>query len=55
MLFVIRSLCKADPETTTLLVQLDGLKTIVEALEDFDPSVKLINLPILRLFKGFFR
>lgn len=39
-LFVLRAIAKHSPELALIVVQNDGLETIVECLEDFDPGVK---------------
>lgn len=39
-LFVLRAIAKHSPELALIVVDNDGLQTIVECLEDFDPQVK---------------
>lgn len=39
-LFVLRAIAKHSPELALIVVDHDGLETIIECLEDFDPEVK---------------
>lgn len=39
-LFVLRAIAKHSPELALIVIDHDGLETIIECLEDFDPEVK---------------
>lgn len=39
-LFVLRAIAKHSPELALIVVHNDGLQSIIECLEDFDPGVK---------------
>ncbi|KYN11587.1 Sperm-associated antigen 6 [Trachymyrmex cornetzi] len=39
-LFILRAIAKHSPELALIVVQNDGLQTIVKCLEDFDPGIK---------------
>lgn len=46
MLFVIRALCKHNPETADAVAKSGGLETLILCLEDFEIAVSFISIKI---------
>lgn len=43
VLFVIRALCKHNPETADSVAKAGGLETLIICLEDFEIAVRSLN------------